>query len=54
MRFFSFAFSLVANTRRTPGASVAIGELDASSPGPEIATCTTDKQLIVFSAAEPC
>jgi hypothetical protein len=40
-----------AAARTVPGASVAIGELDASSPGPELATCSTDKKLIVFSAA---
>jgi hypothetical protein len=37
--------------RTVPGASIALGELDGTSPGPEIATCSSDKKLIVFSAA---
>jgi len=36
--------------RTVPGASIALGELDATSPGPEIATCSTDNHLMVFSA----
>ncbi len=37
--------------RTVPGASIALGEIDPTSPGPEIATCSSDKKLIVFSAA---
>ncbi|MBI2389077.1 MAG: VCBS repeat-containing protein [Deltaproteobacteria bacterium] len=40
-----------AAARTVPGASIAIGELDPASPGPEIATCSTDQKLLVFSAA---
>jgi len=40
-----------AGARTVGGASIAIGELDPTSPGPEIATCSTDQKLIVFSAA---
>ncbi len=39
-----------AASRTVPGASIAIGELDPTSPGPEIATCSSDQKLIVFSA----
>lgn len=40
-----------AAARTVPGASIALGELDPTSPGPELATCSTDNKLIVFSAA---
>ena len=40
-----------AASRTVPGASIALGELDPTSPGPELATCATDNSLIVFSAA---
>jgi hypothetical protein len=40
-----------AAARTVPGASIALGELDPASPGPELATCSTDNKLIVFSAA---
>lgn len=39
-----------AAARTVPGASIAIGELDPASPGPEIATCSTDRRLLVFSS----
>jgi len=40
-----------AGARTVPGASIALGELDPTSPGPEVVTCATDHQLLVFSAA---
>jgi len=38
------------DARTVAGASIALGEMDATSPGPEIATCATDQNLLVFSA----
>ncbi|MBL8722264.1 MAG: hypothetical protein JNL79_40155, partial [Myxococcales bacterium] len=40
-----------AAARTVPGASIALGELDPASPGPEVVTCATDHQVLVFSAA---
>jgi hypothetical protein len=40
-----------AALRTVPGASIAIGEIEPSSPGPEIATCANDHTLMVLSAA---
>ncbi|MEO7094226.1 MAG: hypothetical protein ABI175_13305, partial [Polyangiales bacterium] len=40
-----------AAARTVPGASIALGELDPTNPGPEIATCqSATGNLIVFSA----
>ncbi len=40
-----------AAARTVPGASIALGEIDATSPGPEVATCQTGtNKLMVFSA----
>jgi hypothetical protein len=40
-----------AAARTVPGASIALGEIDPTSPGPEIATCqSASGNLLVFSA----
>ena len=39
------------SARTVPGASIALGEMDATSPGPEVATCQSGSgKHIVFSA----
>jgi hypothetical protein len=40
-----------ASARTVPGASIALGEMDGTSPGPELATCQSGSgKLLVFSA----